>query len=211
MDCNTCKNDVACSLERRWIAKGTRHRPERLAWINVDSHWPFCVDWTCGAFVRAQSLRSWQMNKCHFTIIMSCVQSTLRNIRQIFGQIRLSEKLNNCHFTSLHDYHVVCSIHTSEHSVNFWTNSVFGKIWPSDNCRFRTYDILHCPNQIRIFYNFLVKTCFHHNICHHQIHKKFFKISFLWIVIPAKMIVACSLERTWIAEVTRHTPERQNS
>ena len=31
------------------------------------------------------------MNKCHFTIIMSCVQSTLRNIRYIFGQIRLSE------------------------------------------------------------------------------------------------------------------------
>ena len=32
------------------------------------------------------------MNKCHFTIIMSCVQSILRNIRQIFGQIRLSQK-----------------------------------------------------------------------------------------------------------------------
>ena len=77
---------VACSLERRWIAEGTRHRPERLAWDNVDSHWPVCVDWTGGAFVRAQSLRSCQMNKCHFTIIMSCVQSTvqygtLRNIR----------------------------------------------------------------------------------------------------------------------------------
>ena len=29
VDCNTCRNDVACSLERRWIAEGTRHRPER--------------------------------------------------------------------------------------------------------------------------------------------------------------------------------------
>ena len=147
---------VACSLERRWIAEGTRHRPERLAWNNVDSHWPVCVDWTGGAFVRAKSLRSCQMNKCHFTIIMSCVQSTLRihtsehsvNIRtnSAFGKIEYS-----CHFTSLHDYHVVYSIHTSAHSVNFWTNSVFGKILPSDNCRFRTYVILHCLNQIRIF------------------------------------------------------------
>ena len=72
-----------------------------------------------------------------------------------------SEKLNKCHFTSLHDYHVVCSIHTSKHSVNFWTNSVFGKIRPSDNCCFRTHVILHCLNQIRIFYDFLVKTSFH--------------------------------------------------
>ena len=152
---------VACSLERWWIAEGTRHRPERLAWNNVDSHWPVCVDWAGDAFVSAQSLRSCQMNKCHFTIIMSCVQSTLRNFGnfgtfgkysdKIFGQIRLSEKLNNCHFTSLHDYHVVYSIHTSEHSVNFWTNSVFEKIRPADNCRFRTYVILHCLNQIRIF------------------------------------------------------------
>ena len=83
---------VACSLQRRWIAEGTRHRPERLAWNNVDSHWPVCVDWTGGAFVRAKSLRSCQMNKCHFTIIMSCVQSTLRKIRWIFGQIRFSVK-----------------------------------------------------------------------------------------------------------------------
>ena len=54
---------------------------EQLAWNKVDSHWPVRVDWTGGAFVRAQNLRSCQMNKCHFTIIMSCVQSTLRNIR----------------------------------------------------------------------------------------------------------------------------------
>ena len=87
-----------------------------------------------------------------FTIIMSCLQST-------------------------------SSIHTSEHSViirtNIRTNSAFKKIRLSDNFRFRTYAILHCLNQIRIFYNFLAKTCFHHNICHHQIQKKFYKISFL--------------------------------
>ena len=73
----------------------------------------------------------------------------------------------------------MCSIHASEHSVNIRTNSAFGKIRPSDNFRFRTYAILHCLNLIRIFYNFLLKTCFHYNICHHLIHKKFFKISFL--------------------------------
>ena len=37
------------------------------------------------------SLRLCQMSKCHFTIIMSCVQSTLRNFGT-FGQIRLSDK-----------------------------------------------------------------------------------------------------------------------
>ena len=70
-------------------------------------------------------------------------------------------------------------MHTSEHSVNIRTNSAFGKIRPSDNFPFRTYAILHCLNHIRNFYNFMVKTCFHHNICRHPIHKKFFKISFL--------------------------------
>ena len=102
---------------------------------------------------------------------------------------------------SLHDYHVVCLIHTSEYSANIRTNSTFEKFnkchftiimscvestirkprrnRPSDNIRCRTYAILHCLNQIRIFYNFLVKTCFHHNICHHLVHEKFFKISFL--------------------------------
>ena len=78
-------------------------------------------------------------------------------------------------------------------------------IRPSDN----TYATLHCLNEIRIFYNFLVKTCFHH-ICH-QDTQKIFLLSAQWIVIPAKMIVACSLERRWIAEGTRHRPERQNS
>ena len=80
---------------------------------------------------------------------------------------------------SLHDYLVVSSIYTSEHWVNIRTNSAFTKIWPSDNFCFRTYAILHCLNHIQIFYNFLVKTCFDYNICHHQIHKKIFKISFL--------------------------------
>ena len=128
-----------------------------------------------------------------------------------FGQIRLSEKLNKCHFMSLHDYHVVSSIRTSEHSVNIGTNSASRKIRPSDKFCYRTYAILHCLNEIRIFYNFPVKTCVHHYICHHQIKKKFFKISFLTlreIVIPAKMIVACSSERRWIAEGARHRRER---
>ena len=32
-----------------------------------------------------------------------------------------------------------------------------------------------------------------------------------WIVIPAKMVVVCSLEQIWIAQSARHKPERQNS
>ena len=36
-------------------------------------------------------------------------------------------------------------------------------------------------------------------------------LSAQWIVIAAKMIVACSLERRWIAEGTRHKTKRQNS
>ena len=106
------------------------------------------------------------MNKCHFTIIISCVQSTLRNsessehsvnirTNSAFGNIEYS-----CHFTSLHDYHVVCSIPTSEHSVNFWTNSVFGKIRPSDNCRCRTYVILHCLNKFEFFIIFCLRHVF---------------------------------------------------
>ena len=39
--------------------------------------------------------------------------------------------------------------------------------------------IFHLNLQFRNFYYFLVKTCPHHNICHHHIHKNFFKISFL--------------------------------
>ena len=94
---------------------------------------------------------------------------------------------------SFHDYHVMSSVHTSEHSVNIRTNSAFRKIRPSDNFCFRTYAILHCLNQIRIFYNFLVKTCFHHNICHHQIHKKIFKMSFLAQKVQIK--------HEWIPEI----------
>ena len=216
MDCNTCRNDVACSLERRWIAEGTRHIPERqnsehgitlividpFVWIEPVAHLSerkICarVKWisvtsrlSCrvfnphfGTFGKYSDKFGFRKNwitdsSRHFTIIMSCVQSTNPHFGT-FGQIRLSEKLNKCHFTSLHDYHVVCSIHTSEHSVNFWTKWVFGKIRPLGNYRFRTYVILHCLNQIRNFYNFLVKICFHHNICHHQLKKKCFKISFL--------------------------------
>ena len=162
------------------------------------------------------------MNKCHFTIIMSCVQSTLRNIRWIFEQIRLSEKLNKCYFTSVHDYHVVSSItssnHSSEHSVNIRTNirtnSAFEKIRLSDNFRFKIYAIVHCLNQIPIFYNFLAKTCFHHNILSSSDTQKILQnilLSAQWIVIHAKMIAACSLERRWIAEGTRLGHERQNS
>ena len=130
---------------------------EQLAWNNVDSHWPIRVDWAGGLLVRAHSLRLCQMSKCHFTIsftiIMSCVQSTLRN----FGirYIRFTDKFG------------------------FRTNSAFGKIRPSDKLRFRTWTILFYLNQIRNFYYFLVETCFHHNICHHHIHKKFFKIPLL--------------------------------
>ena len=103
---------------------------------------------------------------------------------------------------SLHDYHVVCSIHTSEHSVNIRTNSAFGKFRPSHNFRFRTYATLHCLNQIRNFYNFLVTTCFHHNICLHQIHKKFFKISFLALSVTFNkchftIIMSCVESTFW--------------
>ena len=36
-------------------------------------------------------------------------------------------------------------------------------------------------------------------------------LSAQWIVIPARMVIACSLERRWIAEGTRHRLERKNS
>ena len=120
-----------------------------------------CVKW-----ISATSRLSCRVFNPHF----GTIGKPSVNIRT---NIRLPEKLNKCHFMSFHDYHVVCSNHTSEHSVNIRTNSTFRKIGPSDNFCFRTYAILHCLNQIRIFYNFLVKTCFHHNISHHQIHKNF--------------------------------------
>ena len=68
---------------------------------------------------------------------------------------------------------------TSEHSA-------FGQIRLSDKFGLRlNFDLEHALflifylNQFRNFYYFLVKTCPHHNICHHHIHKNFFKISFL--------------------------------
>ena len=137
---------------------------------------------------------------------MSCVKSNFRTFGKYsdkFGFRKNWKSVTSRHFTSLHDYHVVCSIHTSEHSVNSRANSAFGKIRLSDNCRFRTYVILHCLNQIRIFYNFPSSDT-----------QKIFQNIFLsaqWIVIPAKMIVACSLERKWIAEGTRHRSKRQNN
>ena len=88
-----------------------------------------------------------KMSKCHFTIIMSCVQSTLSELRNVrhSDQIRLSDKFG------------------------FRLNFGLG------HALFLTFYL----NQIRNFYYFLVKTCSHHNICHHHKHKKFFKISFL--------------------------------
>ena len=77
-------------------------------------------------------------------------------------------------------------IHTSKlrnirHSVKF------GQIRLSDKFGLRlNFDlepalflIFYLNLQFRNFYYFLVKTCPHHNICHHHIHKNFFKISFL--------------------------------
>ena len=96
------KQIAICSLERRWIAKGAGIDLSGITiWNDVDSHWPVRVDWAGGLFVRAQSLRLCQMSKCHFTIIMSCVQSTLRNFGT-FGQIRLSDKFGFRHFGLRH-------------------------------------------------------------------------------------------------------------
>ena len=77
--------------------------------------------------------------------------------------------------SAFHDYHVES------------TNSAF-----RIKFRFRTCAILSNLNQIRNFYNFMVETWFHHNICHHLIHQKYFKISFLAFI---ESIVTCSLER----------------
>ena len=44
--------------------------------------------------------------------------------------------------------------------------------------------------------------------------QKIFEIILLdaqWIVIPARMVVPCSLEQIWIAQSARHKPQRQNS
>ena len=91
----TCKTDRRLQLRAKMICQGCRTKTwaaEELAWTKADSHWPVPVDWIGGLFDRAQSCRLCQMkmSKCHFTIIMSCVQSTLRN----FGirYIRFSDK-----------------------------------------------------------------------------------------------------------------------
>ena len=57
----------------------------------------------------------------------------------------------------------------------------------------------------------MVKTCFHLSSSDTQIILQNIFLSAQWIVIAAKMIVAWGLEGRWIAEGTRHKPERQNS
>ena len=145
-----CIEPVAHLSERKVCA--------RVKWISATSRLSCRVFnpryWTFGKYSNNFGFRkNWiSVTSPQFTIIMSCLQST-------------------------------SSIHTSEHSVNIRTNirtnSAFEKIRILDNFPFRIYAIVHCLNQIPIFYNLLAKTCFHHNICHHQIHKKFYKISFL--------------------------------
>ena len=141
----------------------------RVKWINVTSRLSCRVFFphfgNFGTFGKYSDKFGFRKNwitvtSRHFTIIMSCIQSTLRNIRWIFGQIRFSEKFG------------------LRITVAFGHTLFFIALI-----------------KFEFFYNFLLKTCFHNDICHHQIHKKFFKISFLWIVIPAKMIVAYSLDR----------------
>ena len=108
-------------------------------------------------------LKNWiSVTSCHFTIIMSCLLSTLRNIRQIFGQIRLSEKFGlRITFALGHTLFFIAWI-KFEFFIIFWLRHVFTI----------TFLIIR--------------------------YTKTFKISFLalsGIVVPAKMIVACSSER----------------
>ena len=125
-------------------------------------------------------------------------------------QIRSSEKLNNCDFMSLHDYHVVCSIHTSEHSVNIRTNSAFRKLSEKFGLRIN-FALGHTLFFIAwIKFEFFIIFWLRHVFTITFLiirYTKTFKISFLalsGIVIPAKMIVACSSERRCIAEGARH-------
>ena len=146
------------ALEWRWIAEGTRHRPERQNSYHGLNRWRICQS-AKFALVSNVSLHDYHV---------------VCSIHTSFGKY----SKNWISVTSrLHDYHVVCSIHISEHSINI-RKIRFSENFGHDKCRFRTYVILHW-NQIRIFYYFFVKTCFHYNICHDKIHKKFFKISFL--------------------------------
>ena len=89
---------------------------------------------------------------------------------------------------------------TSEHSA-------FGQIRISDKFGLGlNFDVRHAffiifyLNQMRNIFYFLGKTCSHHNIYHHHIHKKFNFQNILNLSpqrkeIPAKLIFACSLER----------------
>ena len=90
---------VACSLERRWIAEGTRHRPERQNSYH-------------GIKLKIIDSFAWIEPVAHLSQHKVCARVK---------------------WVSLHDYHVVCSIHTSEHSVNIRTNSAFEKF---NNCHF---------------------------------------------------------------------------
>ena len=102
-------------------------------------------NWNCIATDHCVRKNWISVTSRHFTIIMSCVQSTLWNIRK-----------------------------------NIRTHSAFGKIRPSDNFRFRTTLFFIVWSKFEFFIIFWLRhACFHHNICHHQIHKKFYKISFL--------------------------------
>ena len=81
---NTCKTGRRLQLRGKMNCQKCRAKAwatEQLTWNNLDSHWPVPVDWAGGLFVKAQSLRLVQVSNCHFTIIISWVQSTLRNIR----------------------------------------------------------------------------------------------------------------------------------
>ena len=141
-------------------------------------------------------------------------------------------------YLCLHDYHVVCSIHTSEHSINIRTNSAFEKF---NKCHFTiimscvesTIRKIRLSGKIGLRITFAVgQTQFFFAWIKYEIFVIFwlrhvFTITFViiiytknfsntllsakWMVIPARMVVACSLERIWIAQGARHKPERQNS
>ena len=116
---------VACSLERIWIAQGSRHRPDRqnswhgITLIVID---PF----------------AWIEPVAHLS-----ERKVLARVKWISVTSRLSCRVLNPQFGNFGKF-------------GFWENSAFGKNRPSDNIPCRTYAILHCLNQIRIFYNFLV-------------------------------------------------------
>ena len=140
---------ATCSLERRWIAKGAGHRPER----HNNEHGMTLI--VIDPFVWIEPVAYLSERKICVCVKWASVTS------------RLSCRVFNPHFGN---------------SVN----SAFGQIWLSDKFDLRlnfgfghALFLIFYLNQIRNFYCFLIKTCFHHKVCHHHIHKKFFKISFL--------------------------------